>query len=85
MSLLNLRAIGTLAAVLTALAVGSTAATACDSPRPYWKTVIAYEYVQKPCTAWVTRYDHCGRPYQTQITTYQTVRVAVERRVRVWG
>ncbi len=64
--------------------VGNAAASDCYVPRYYWKTVVSYSYVQQPYAQWVTKYDHCGKAYRVQVTGYQTVKVPVEHRVKVY-
>lgn len=72
-----------LAGVGLLASTGVATAGDCYVPRFTWKTIITYETVRRPVNVWVTRYDHCGRPYRTQVTTWETVRVPVEERVRV--
>ncbi len=71
------------------VAVGLSAASHasagdCPVPRHYWKTVVTYRHVEQPCSCWVTKYDHCGQAHRVQVTSYQTVKVPVEHRVKVY-
>lgn len=49
-----------------------------------WKTVIVYEAVEQPVVHYVTRYASCGTPYQAKVVTYKTIRVPVEKQVKVY-
>jgi hypothetical protein len=81
----NLRSFVVAAAVAFGLAFSSTTASASDCHRPdcYYKTVIVYETVRKPCVHWVIKYDHCGEPYRDRVVTYKLVQVPVEKRIKV--
>jgi hypothetical protein len=57
------------------------AASACDY---YWKTVTVYIPVEKPVVKCITRYDHCGNPYQIEVVSTRTVNVAVTKQVKVY-
>ncbi len=48
-----------------------------------YKTVMTYEYVKKPCAAYITKFDHCGKPYRVRVVTYRTVKIAVPKLVKV--
>ena len=65
------------------LAGGAVQASDCYTPKCYYKTVIAYETVQKPCIHWVVKYDHCGKAYREKVVTYKTVKVLFEKVVKV--
>lgn len=75
------------AVVAGALGMASTANAGdyCHAPAPrcYWKTIKTYELIEKPCVHFVTKYDHCGHPYQVKVVTYETVRVPVFKEVKV--
>jgi hypothetical protein len=74
------------AAVLAVAALGAigTAAHASDCPPAYrYEWVLCYEYRQVPYEACETRYDHCGRAYQVNVTRYRSEQVPVWRRVAV--
>lgn len=73
-------------AVVTAglFATGTASAGDCHVPRYYWKTVISHRYIDEPFTHWVTKYDHCGKAYRVQVTSYRTVKVPVESHVKVY-
>jgi hypothetical protein len=62
-------------------AVPAAASDGCQNYRYEW--VLCYENRQVAYTACETRYDHCGRPYQVEVTRYRTERVPVWRRVAV--
>ncbi|MCA9056073.1 MAG: hypothetical protein KDA75_19710 [Planctomycetaceae bacterium] len=82
--LINLRSILAAAALAAGLAVTTSAsAGGCHTPRCYYKTVITWKIVEEPCYDYVTRYDHCGKPYQDVVVTYKTVKVPVEKLVKV--
>ena len=78
----NSLAAGTIALGLS-LGTSSANASDCHQPQYYYKTVVVYESVQKPCVTWIKKYDHCDRPYLVKVVTYKTVEVAVEKRIRV--
>jgi hypothetical protein len=81
---LNLQNLAAAALITGSTFLGDlTGASACDTPRCYWKTVTVYVDVEQPVVNWVTRYDHCYRPYQVKVVTYETVTVPVEKRVKV--
>lgn len=75
------------AAVVSALALGASAAQAGDDHCYVWKKVICYktvcEYVTKcePYTVCVTKYDHCGYPYTVHETRYKEYKVPVKKEV----
>jgi hypothetical protein len=52
-------------------------------PRCHYETVIDYEIQTRSIVEWVTKYDHCGHPYRAKIVRYITVKVPVERLVKV--
>lgn len=49
-----------------------------------WKTVVVYETVEQPVVQYVTRYLPCGTPYEAKVVTYRTVRIPVEKQVKVY-
>lgn len=64
--------------------VGTSSASADHCPpRCYYKTVVCYEYETQPVVDWVTKYDHCGRPYEVKVVDYVTVKVPVKKLVKV--
>lgn len=71
--------------VATATLSGTANAGDCHRPQPrcYWKTVIKYDYVQKPYYVTRTRYDHCGKPYHVRIKKWRTVKVPYKTRIKV--
>lgn len=71
------------AAVVTAgmAFAGTSEAAACD--HCVWQTVTVYAPVTKPYTYFVTRRDHCGKTFRVARTGYRTVKVPVQKRVRV--
>ncbi|HCS50433.1 hypothetical protein [uncultured Rubinisphaera sp.] len=83
MSMLRISRKLILAAMLvTVVGIGSVnnaQAEACC----YWKTVTVYVAVTKSYTYYVTRYDHCGHPYEIARTGYKTVNVPVLKKVKV--
>ena len=75
---------------LTVLAFGGTTAQACDkAPQQEYTWVTTYECVTtwetkcEPYTKTVTKYDHCGKPYQATVTCYREVKVPVTKKVAV--
>lgn len=52
-------------------------------PQYFWKTITTYETVKKQYIDYVTKYDHCGHPYQVEVVRYEYVQVPVTRQVRV--
>ncbi|MFV0446031.1 MAG: hypothetical protein ACK5Q5_20840 [Planctomycetaceae bacterium] len=82
--LIRLKSFALAAAVLIGLAVTSTASAGnCHAPRCYYKTVITWQVIEEPCYDYVTKYDHCGQPYRVKVVTYKTVKVPVEKLVKV--
>lgn len=65
--------------------VGTSTASATHYPPSYchYKTVISYEYQTQPIVEWVTKYDHCDRPYEVKVVRYVTVKVPVKKLVKV--
>ena len=81
---INLQSLVAGLVVTASLALTSTAsAGSCHAPRCHYKTVITWQYIEEPCYDYVTQYDHCGRPYQVEVVTYKTVKVPVEKLVKV--
>lgn len=86
MKLLNLKTLFAAAVVAGGVAFAGNAAQACDdyyAPVCTWKTVIVYETQQIPEVSWVTKYDSYNHPIQVKVVTYRTVRVPVEKLVKV--
>lgn len=75
---------GTLVAgMIGVVGVSTASAGQYQPPSCYYKTVITYEYETQPVVEWVTKYDHCGRPYEAKVVRYITVKVPVQRVVKV--
>lgn len=74
---------GTLVAGAIAFVGAPTASASHCPPNCYYKTIITYEYETQPIVEWITKYDHCDRPYQVKVVNYVTVRVPVKRLVKV--
>lgn len=74
-------------AVASLLTIGAPSALATDygrtGPNCGYKTVIVYETVLKPHVTWVKKHDHCGQAYWAKSVSYTTVRVPVEKQVRI--
>ena len=82
--LINLRSILAAAALATGLAFTTTASAGnCHKPRCYYKTVTTWKIVEEPYYETVLRYDHCGKPYTDTVLSYRTVKVPVEKLVKV--
>lgn len=64
------------------LSAFASSSSACDT-RCYWKTVTVYVEQQQEYVHYVTKYDHCGKPYPVEVVSYRTVRVPVQKRVKV--
>jgi hypothetical protein len=76
----------TAALAVTGLGLGTSGVQASDcncAPTYRYEWVQCYETRQVAYTVCETRYDHCGRPYQVEVTRYRTERVPVWRQVRV--
>ena len=43
----------------------------------------SWKVVQEPCIDYVVKYHPCGTPYRVKVVTYKTVRIPVERLVKV--
>lgn len=71
--------------VLTAgmLIGGTSHATDYYQPHCTWKTVIVYVTVEKPCVEHAVKYDHYGHAYLAKVVTYKTIKVPVEKQVKV--
>jgi hypothetical protein len=71
------------------LAVGLARAEASDYCPPrcayktvtYYKCLVVLEERTEAYTKYVTRYDHCGCPYQAAVTCYRKVQVPVKKYV----
>ncbi len=69
--------------------LGAARSEASDYGRPsctsktvtYYKCVVVTEVRTEAYTKYVTRDDHCGCPYQAQVTCYRTLRVPVKKYV----
>ncbi len=74
------------AAALTVTGFGltGTSVNASDCYPTYrYEWVLCHETRQVAYAVCETRYDHCGRPYQVEVTRYRTAQVPVWRQVRV--
>ncbi len=74
------------AAVLAVAGLGfaGSGVQASDCTPTYrYEWVLRYETRQVAYTVCETRYDHCDRPYQVEVTRYRTVQVPVWQRVAV--
>jgi hypothetical protein len=84
---LNLRSLFAFAVVAGGLAFTNAATAAgyghAGVPHCTWRTVVVWQTIEEPVIDWVIRYDHCGRPYREKVVTYRTVRVPVEKLVKV--
>lgn len=49
-----------------------------------YKQVTSYQYQTKHQTVYVTRYDHCGKPYRVKTVRSYTIKVPVSRWVKVY-
>ncbi|MCA9082034.1 MAG: hypothetical protein KDA58_15840 [Planctomycetaceae bacterium] len=65
------------------LASANVEASDCHQPRCYWKTVTVIECVERPVVKYVTKYDHCGKPYLDKVIVMKTMHVPVQKRVWV--
>ena len=74
------------AAVLAAgigIATPAHASSYCHAPQYHLKTVTVYQDVRQPYVGYVTKDDHCGHPYVARVVAWKTVRVPVQKTVRV--
>ena len=55
----------------------------CHRPSYYWKEVTVYETREVPEVRCITKYDHCGKPYEVKVVVYRTIRVPVVKRIKV--
>lgn len=79
-----IRSWGMMGVVAASLLAGSASVgTDGDCTPCYYKKVVCYENQKVPYTVCVTRYDHCGRPYQVEVVRYRTVTVRVVKLVKV--
>jgi len=76
-----LRRAAALALIGLAPIAAAKAGDSCLSPCGHFETVPITRTVQVPRTRVVTLYDHCGRPYQVERTTFLPVEVTVAKRV----
>ncbi len=53
------------------------------APPCHWEWVTVYERREVAYEKTITLYDHCGRPYEVTKTFFRTVRVPVQKHVRV--
>jgi len=83
-----------LASVMAAVVAltGATTAKASnynDYYKPCYKKVVCYETVTcweartESYTKYVTKYDHCGRPYTCEVVCYRDVKVPYKKVVPV--
>ncbi len=61
----------------------SARASDCYSKPPAYKTIVVYEMVEVPYVTYVTKYHPCGTAYRVKVVEYRTVKVAVEKRVKI--
>jgi len=61
----------------------ATSAQAGHSVHCHYKTVIVYKTVSKPVVRYITKFDHCGKPYRVKVIKYVHVRVPVKKLVKV--
>jgi hypothetical protein len=52
-------------------------------PRCSYRTVIDYEYRTETFYDYITKYDHCGKPYTVKVLRTRTIQVPVQRLVKV--
>jgi hypothetical protein len=72
------------ATLASGLGLASNRASASDcQPNYRYEWVLRHETRQVPYMVCETRYDHCGRAYQVEVTRYRTERVSVWQRVTV--
>lgn len=73
------------ASIFTVSGISSTFAGYGYQPQQHcqYKQVTSYQYQTKHQTAYVTRYDHCGKPYRVRTVRSYTVKVPVTRWVKV--
>ena len=97
-SIFNLRSLVAAGIVLGATALGSVQSAEAGGygydnyghggysyqPQYTWKTITLYKTIQKPYVDYVTKYDHCGKPYQVEIVRYETVQIPYTKRVKVY-
>lgn len=50
----------------------------------YWKTITVYVCKTVPYTVKVRHVKPCGTVYYTYATKYKTVKVPVQKRIKVW-
>jgi hypothetical protein len=80
---LNLKTVLTAGVVGTAAWFGGTAEAGGYHAPCVYKTVVSWKVVQEPCIDYVVKYHPCGTPYRVKVVTYKTVRIPVERLVKV--
>lgn len=61
----------------------SSAVSACDPPRCYYKDITVWVPRQVAETIWVTVYDDYGCAHRVPKTIYNTIKVPVTRTVKV--
>jgi len=87
MRLFNLKSAVAAIALTGALFVAGNSAQAGDcylTPPPcHYKTITVFVEVEQPYTYFVTKYDHCYKPYQVEVTGYRTIKVPVQKRIKV--
>ena len=71
------------AGAITLVGTSSASADHCTTPTCYYKTVIVWKLQTQPVVDWVTKYDHCGRPYEAKVVSYVTVKIPVKKVVKV--
>jgi hypothetical protein len=74
----------TFSAVTLAPAISQAGHYSCSSYRAVtYRTVTVWEVQRRPVAVYRTKYDHCRRPYRVKDVVYQSVKVPVQRLVRV--
>lgn len=88
-SLLACAAMGGLAVgAADVVEAGHNCGSACNvqvqvSTTTAYRIVTSYETRREPYLCSVIRYDHCGRAYWATVVEYRTIRVPVQKLVRV--
>lgn len=74
------------AAVVTAAALfAGTQTVEAGDPcvHCHYKTIVEYKCIQKPVVKCITKYDHCGKPYEVKVVDYVTVKIPVYKQIKV--
>lgn len=56
----------------------------CNHSGYYWKTITVYVCKTVPYTVKVRHVKPCGTVYFTYVTKYKTIKVPVQKRIKVW-